>query len=857
VWFGEAPGPKEDEKGCPFIGASGDEVDAALNHVGLERGTHVRVDNVIRCKPPEDDTAPRWHELNNCRSWTNKALARMGNLKLMVACGGAAIRTFLPQMKNYRVEQIHGILYRRKDGMLVYPMVHPAAGMRDADFFEMWLRDVKGFRPIVRELMDTGDVKNARVVGEWANTGKYRWVNKVDELRDLITAHNVNEPISLDTESTAAGDPWTVQITWTEGIGYILDATNVFMVGVLRLALHRRNQLVIAHNAPYDLDVLAKLEIYPKLIHDTMAMAYLLGEPQALKTLAFRRLNMKMQDYEDLVSPFSRAKYINYLCNVAELEWSQQPKERLIKETAGYRMKKITPIRKRIKKILDDAEAKPDDTDVRKRWKSVEPEDGRAMVEKVLGPMLGADLRDVQPQSDVTEYAGKDPDVTHRVWKQLNAEIDETGQRDAFNRDMRMLPMVVDMSLSGWEIAPPAKFRELRAFYTNIKDEVLDELKRDHGVHSKFNPNSALQCAEYLFDQLKLPKIDGRSTKSGILKELAEQNEAARLIQEWRHADKMISSFLDSILEHVKPDGRVHARIKTTRVVTGRLATADPNLMAQPTRTKESKRIRECFVAGKDCVLVSADYSQVELRVLAHAARVERLIRAFIEGDDPHAITAATMFNIPLVEVQEKLHRYPAKRTGFGVVFGISPEGLQRTMIEAGIPRSQWPLERCAELIYNYKYETYPEVGAFMSRVAAEAKRCGFVVDMFGRRRPVPHAKSKARWLRRAAEREAGNAPIQSSAQGYMKEAMGRMVPVYRKWRKRNFTCDPVMQIHDDLIMRVHKSIVNDFVPEMVDIMEAADVFAGKPLDMGLKVDVKVSDLDGNGCWANMEKWKA
>lgn len=258
-------------------------------------------------------------------------------------------------------------------------------------------------------------------------------------------------------------------------------------------------------------------------------------------------------------------------------------------------------------------------------------------------------------------------------------------------------------------------------------------------------------------------------------------------------------------------------------------SSANPNLMAQPVRSDEGLKIRECYEAPEGRVLLSGDFSQIEMRTAAHMAQDERMLQIFRDGLDIHAQTASWMFGIPIDQLDPREHRYPAKRIGFGVLYMLTGEGLKREMAVAGL---DWTLQKCEDAIHSW-FDVFNGIAGFMKEVGHYAKRYGYVKDMYGRIRYIPGIRSLNKWQRMDAERQAGNAPIQMGATGIMKEAMARLVPFYKPYGPRLFPCLP---IHDDIVWEVDETIVEEVVPKIRGIMEGA---APDGFSVPLKVDFK------------------
>jgi DNA polymerase-1 len=369
--------------------------------------------------------------------------------------------------------------------------------------------------------------------------------------------------------------------------------------------------------------------------------------------------------------------------------------------------------------------------------------------------------------------------------------------------------MVVDMMANGMPVDLDALL-ELGNWLQGRMDLLQWKIQLNVGHHMPgvtLNPNSAPQMSELIYDRLKLHEKGGmhkakkggaKSTADDILKRYLPLHPVVQDIIDWRGYAKLKSSYADAIPKLISPDGRIRTTLRMTRVATGRLSSSKPNLMAQPTRSAEGRRVRDCYVAPEGCVLLSGDYSQVEMRVAASEAKDEKMLEIFWGGEDIHSITASEMFGIPVSRIDEKKHRYPAKRVGFGILNLITAEGLHRELVTGG--STIHSLDDCRQMIKAW-FEIYHGIAAYMKANGEYAKRYGYVRDMWGRIRYIPGIKSTNRWSRIEAERQAGNTPIQMGAQGVIKEGMGRLVPIYRELSALGLgELKPLIQIHDDIV---------------------------------------------------------
>lgn len=340
----------------------------------------------------------------------------------------------------------------------------------------------------------------------------------------------------------------------------------------------------------------------------------------------------------------------------------------------------------------------------------------------------------------------------------------------------------------------------------------------------EFNINSPKQLGVILFEKLGLP--GGKKTKTGystaadILEKLAPEHEIISNILEYRTLSKLKSTYADGLVNCIEEDGRIRSTFNQTITATGRLSSTDPNLQNIPMRMELGRLIRKCFAAKEGCVFVDADYSQIELRVLAHLSGDENLIQAYQEAEDIHRITASKVFKVPFEEVTD-LQRRNAKAVNFGIVYGISSFGLGRDL-------SISPKE-ASKYIQDY-FETYPKIKTFLDKLVAQGKEKGYVTTMFGRRRPIPELSSSNFMQRSFGERIAMNSPIQGTAADIIKIAMNR---VYQRLKKEGLKSELILQVHDELLIEAKEEEVEKVKQILSEEMTgAADLAVKLEIDM-------------------------
>ena len=345
----------------------------------------------------------------------------------------------------------------------------------------------------------------------------------------------------------------------------------------------------------------------------------------------------------------------------------------------------------------------------------------------------------------------------------------------------------------------------------------------------EFNINSPKQLGVILFEKLGLPVIKktktGYSTNAEVLDKLKDQSPIIDKIIEYRQIVKLNSTYVEGLLSIINPiDGRIHSSFNQTITTTGRISSTEPNLQNIPVKLEMGRNIRKVFISDKGCKLVDADYSQVELRVLAHMSQDETMIDAFKHNEDIHTKTASQVFNVSMDEVTSK-QRSDAKAVNFGIVYGKSDFGLSEDL--------NIPVKQAKEYIENY-FNKYNKIKEFMDNIIEDASSNGYVTTILNRRRYIPEIKSSNFMLRNAGKRAAMNAPIQGSAADIIKIAM---INVYKKLEENNLKSKLILQVHDELIVEAVDSEI-DIVKKIVkDEMENAVC-----LDVNLDVDLNIGD---------------
>jgi DNA polymerase-1 len=445
-------------------------------------------------------------------------------------------------------------------------------------------------------------------------------------------------------------------------------------------------------------------------------------------------------------------------------------------------------------------------------------------IKSLLGTGKSQITFDRVPLDDAVKYAAEDADITLRLWQLFKPELHTSRVTTVYETLERpLVPVLAEMEMSGIKVD-----REVLARMSNSFAQKMAQLEDEiHAVSGeKFNVGSPAQVGEILFERMSLPggkkgKTGKYATPADVLEDLATEHELPGLILDWRQLQKLKSTYTDALQDHINADtGRVHTSYSIAGANTGRLASTDPNLQNIPVRTEEGRRIREAFIATEGHTLVSLDYSQIELRILAHTAEIDALKQAFSDGQDIHAATASEMFNVPLEDMTPDVRRQ-AKAINFGVIYGISGFGLARNL---RIPRAE------AQGFIDRYFERFPGIRTYMDDTVAFAKEHGYVQTLFGRKINTPEINNKGPHAG-FAKRAAINAPIQGTAADVIRRAMIRMPDAISKMPAKM-----LLQVHDELLFEVEDSAVDDLIGTAKEVMERAPIPA-VDLDVALIVD--------------------
>ena len=453
-------------------------------------------------------------------------------------------------------------------------------------------------------------------------------------------------------------------------------------------------------------------------------------------------------------------------------------------------------------------------------------------IKTLLGSGKSAITFDRVPIDEASRYAAEDADITLRLWQYLKPGLHRNKVTVVYETLERpLVPVLAEMEMYGIKVDRDTLSRMSNGFaqkMAGLEAEIHQMAGRS------FNVGSPKQLGEILFDEMALPggkkgKTGAYATGVDILEDLATEHELPGRVLDWRQLSKLKSTYTDALQDHIHPDtGRVHTSYSIAGAITGRLASTDPNLQNIPIRSEEGRKIREAFVADTGKTLVALDYSQIELRILAHIADIQSLKQAFADGIDIHALTASQMFDVPLDQMTPEVRR-KAKAINFGVIYGISGFGLARNL---RIPRVE------AQAFIDTYFERFPGIRTYMDDTVAFAKEHGYVQTLFGRRIHTPEISAKGPHAG-FAKRAAINAPIQGTAADVIRRAMVRMPAAIA-----HLPAKMLLQVHDELLFEVEDAAVKELTQIAKRVMEGASL----PV---VKLDVPLIVESGSGSnWA-------
>lgn len=790
--YGEAPGRLENNYGRPFVGDSGAILTTFLNWFGVARHT-VFISNLVKYWPGEGNPDPSPADIQRDAILLEEELSEV-RPRLIIALGRYSARHFLGD-PNADMDLIHGIPHQGIEGRIVVPVFHPAAGLHDPSMAQKtWM----GLRAACDFINDPDPAK------VWAPSPKRIKVTRVT----LRAPEIINATAAIDTEGVP-GKPYSIQYSRWPDEAVVVAADQAHFLDFCGP--------VIFHNAKYDVRMCEEMGVTlpsPRLWEDTMVRAYCRQDlPHGLKALSYRVLRRPMSSFDDVVRRHFDPLALEYLETVASVKGWSRPEESLVEDKTTGRLKiyRPNPTHRRAEGILKTYAKKPG-TDLANLWFNI-TEEQRAEITDALGPFPKYGI-EIVPQKEADQYGGTDAASTLEIHNLISADP----VPEVYPQDVARIPALVEIETTGL----PFSLKKSAALAERFKEEsfaVRDEM-RELSDTPTLNPASVKQIGFILFKtwgikSSRRTKLTGDdSSDDRALSTLALQwspktdpfstkvKRFVYLLQEHRELRKMFGTYAGpTALPSRCKDGRVHPRLNNTQVVSGRLSSPDPNLQNIPSRTERGRLIRGCFVAPKGHTLLSVDYSQIELRILAHESGDPALIEAFMGAEDLHRKTEKYIFGVPDERAGEK--RTAAKTFNFRIAYAGpsgSPRGLQEQLFLDGIVLS---VSACADYRDRW-FAMYPQVASFLVSAGDEARRLGYAETSGGRRRYLPFARlAEVPRARAEAERQAGNLKIQGAAQEVITEAMIR----WDRWgrRKANQITPTTlcMQIHDELLFEV------------------------------------------------------
>ncbi len=826
--IGEFPGIAEGQRGRPFIGKSGRELTRYLNGYELPDRTALYLTNLsktVAIDAKTSDVTPAdlailTAEIAACQPTT------------IVTLGARVTQFFLGP--DVALEAVHSIPHPIVDWAgntalldiactpTIFPSYNPAAMLHSPNLQAVFAYSMRRLSAHLKGRLPAAAVD--------AREGLYR-------LCGTTSLPPLTPTLAIDTEGWRHR-AWCLSASGAPYIGDVVrhGGHHAYVAGILA-----ERPRIILHNSLHDLGVLADdfgldLDAERLPYDDTMIAAYLLGlEPQGLKALAYRHAGMSMQEYAELTADAEAALTFTWL--TALYDRLPQAARKLKKAEAvaaglwpAERIKGLTYV-----PVVDRC-LTPDDTDrahartlvgrmleksgtgLRKRWldsraREILVDDTDTLAEDEADPP--EPTLDLVPLTDAVTYAARDADATGRIAPYLLAQIDALQLRDVYETDLATVPMFARMQTVGIGV-DVAHFEALESML--VAEAALNREALAECCGHPLNPNSAKQVAAWLYDTLRLQdasenvrikKTSGGdlSTNDKTLEALESYHPSVGLIQDGREIRKLLGSYVRPIPRLVsRADGRLHPNYRITRADTGRPTANRPNVLALPKHSTRGKLVRMGLVASEGRELGDWDLSQIEMCVFAHDSEDAQMIAEICSGIDKHAATAANIFGRPADviygEYKSKTgeggdQRFAAKAVNFGILMGITAYGLLDQFHKNG--QLHYTLDDCEALLREW-FKLYPAAKTYIEAKHAEARRYGYVRDMWGRVRWLEGIHSFDDYIRQEAERQAQATPTQSGAQGIMKRVMRAVWPVLVALRG-SFWIEPLLQVYDALVL--------------------------------------------------------
>jgi uracil-DNA glycosylase family 4 len=774
IVVGERPGKIEAMRGEPFCGPDGQLLDTCWRHADIPMTREQAwVTNLV------DDFQDYGHpEPDEIEANTPRLIAELVGAKWVMAVGAFALRWFLGDIS---MDLAHGIPHWWKRpateaAAIVVPVLHPGSAIYSPEDLATTWWDMQQMGKVMRG--EIGPPVDQQAVCAY-------YVHPTD-----ISAVTSGLPVAVDTEGSVR-NPWGYSYTQSAGYATVASAKQITPM---------RGSCLLLHNSPHDWPVLEALNVDIEGVpwDDTMYKAYNLPgiHRLSLKDLAYRLCGMAMQEYEEVMGEAANGLAIVWLEHIPE-------HLRCLKEGKGWTLgRRVDAILKDYAQGFDTLPAEYQKLSVSDRWDKVVEDhpDWLQMVTDAIGPIPESTLDDI-PEEVAIRYAGRDADATLRINPKLDALLDEWGTRRSYELDKSVLPALSRMVQVGVKMNAD-KLRALAAEMTRR----MEELRAQLGI----NPRSGLQVAKLLFDDLgikhkKLTPTGQRMIDNRLLESIRHQCWQAGAIADYREYGVNRDNFCTNLLAAMDRSGRIHPDMGIF-AKSGRFTCKAPNMLGLPVLSDVGILIRDAVEADEGRILGEWDYSQQEIRWLAHLSQDPKLCRAYFNKEDVHANTAAEMFGIPLGQVDELKHRFPAKRVTCAAYGGITEDGVLAQMDRSGANSARaraglpvFTLEDTKRMITEW-FRIYPGAARFMEECRAEARRFGYVRDYWGRVTLLPGVWSNIGKVRAHAERQAPSYHIQGGAAGQLKRAIAALWPWFERWRADGIYAELLLPVHDALL---------------------------------------------------------
>ncbi len=839
AFVGEGPGVEEDRRRRPFIGKSGKVLwFMSRLYAGLPRSA-VYIDNLMDQRHTDDrgkDRGPTEAEFAAYAPGLRRRLAQV-NPKLVVTLGRFSTRAVL--RRDLPMEVANGCLYHTPKGRAVIPVVHPAAGLHQP---EMLAHTAHGLQMVGDYLRTRGVHGEVPAPVDQYPAPSYLLLQTTPQGPPSIKLYP-DLPVAIDTEyDPVTREPWCLTFTDAEGKAAMIRADDKPALAAFRRALDFQAPTVILHNAMADLEPLRRMGIDVLAMglkwRDTMLESFATQQhPRGLKPLASRLAGMDMLGYNEVVEPVQEKflrEFLQAALDEPEAEWcsSRSRKHSVVRRIEGMLNPVQRPGSSEAPKSLLEKWADHDNFG-----------EVRQAIESSRGPTPRPGLDDM-PKEDFLVYACRDADATLRVSRPLRQQVLAHNLGRIVDVDTGPVPLLDRMQQVGMLV----DCDELAALERKVRRDLADlriKIQIDTGIE---NPGSGDQVAKWA-GQVGLGL--NKSTKSGKRIQVDEnqlilvrfKHPSVEDILSYRELDKIRGTYIEPMWRFLVGTGRyrrLHPTFRLTSAVTGRVAiggeTSIP-LMGVPVRTALGKRVRDLFVAAPGNVIGSCDLSQIELRVGAGLAQDANMIQAFKDGVDLHTRTAAKFFHqddspAGMAKV-DKRERGVIKVPNFGIFFGAREHRLEGEFLRAGI--SGYDLQACKDMI-DWWFGEYPGVKTWIDQTWAEGAKQGFVTTDAGRRRYLPALQFDSEEypftrLREEAQRQATNFPVQGTAQEFEKRGMvvvhEEVIPALRNLGY----CEPMLQIHDELLIEVAEDSADLCGELMVEAMTRESGWRGVPIE--------------------------